>query len=133
VVAEKRDLADVPAWLAGMPSAYARRELLAGGRAKSGGAQQLGNMAGAIRTTPRVCGSTIRPEVTNGPFLSHKGTERERRCAGFAGFRRERRLSLRTSVTGNRWFPTGYATTLQIAENWQPIVFLGITLRPFRL
>jgi hypothetical protein len=23
----------------------------------------------------------VRPEVTNGPFLSHKGTERERRCA----------------------------------------------------
>src|SRR5271169_4614351 len=66
-----------------------------------------------------------RPEVTNGPFLSHKGTERERRCAGVAEFRRERRLSLRTALTGNRWFPTGCATTLQIAENWQPIVSLG--------
>ena len=63
--------------------------------------------------------------VTNGPFLSHKGTERERCCAGVAEFRRERRLSLRTTLTGNRWFPTGCATTLQIAENWQPIVSLG--------
>jgi len=57
--------------------------------------------------------------------LSHKRTERERRCAGVAEFRRERRLSLRTALTGNRWFPTGCATTLQIAENWQPIVSLG--------
>jgi hypothetical protein len=65
------------------------------------------------------------PEVTNGPFLSHKGTERERRYAGVAEFRRERRLSLRTALTGNRWFSTGCATTLQIAENWQPIVSLG--------
>jgi hypothetical protein len=69
--------------------------------------------------------SFTRPEVTNGPFLSHKGTERERRCAGVAEIRRKRRLSLRTALTGNRWFPTRCATTLQTAENWQPIVFLG--------
>jgi hypothetical protein len=65
------------------------------------------------------------PEVTNGPFLSYNGTERERRCAGVAEFRRKRRLSLRTALTGNRWFPTGCATTLQTAENGQPIVSLG--------
>jgi hypothetical protein len=58
------------------------------------------------------------PEVTNGPFLSHKGTEREHRCGGVAEFRRKRRLSLRTALTGS-------ATTLRIAENWQPIVSLG--------
>jgi hypothetical protein len=42
----------------------------------------------------------IRPEVTNGPFLSHKRTEREHRCGGVAEFRRKRRLSLRTALTG---------------------------------
>src|SRR6478672_9933294 len=66
-----------------------------------------------------------RPEVTNGLFLSHKRTERERRWARVAEFRRKRRLSLRTALTGNRCFPTGRATTLQIAGNWQLIVFLG--------
>src|SRR6478672_12825553 len=65
-----------------------------------------------------------RPEVTNGLFLSHKRTERERRWARVAEFRRKRRLSLRTALTGNRCFPTGRATTLQIAGNWQLIVSL---------
>jgi hypothetical protein len=64
------------------------------------------------------------PELTNGRFLSHKRTERERRWARVAEFRRKRRLSLRTALTGNRCFPTGRATTLQIAGNWQ-IVSLG--------
>ena len=48
-------------------------------------------------------GVPSRPEVTNGPFLSHKRRERQRRRAGVAEFRRERRLSLRTALTGNRW------------------------------
>jgi hypothetical protein len=48
-------------------------------------------------------------------------------------FRRERRLSLRTALTGNRYFPTGCANTLQIAENWQPIVSLGHHALPVSL
>jgi hypothetical protein len=75
----------------------------------------------------------VRPEVTNGPFLSHKGTERERRCAGVAEFRRKRRLSVRTALTGNRWFPTGCATTYRPLKTGNPLFPLGITLRPFRL
>jgi hypothetical protein len=51
-------------------------------------------------------GVPSRPEVTNGPFLSHKRRERQRRRAGVAEFRRERRLSLRTALTGNRCLPT---------------------------
>jgi hypothetical protein len=74
--------------------------------------------------------SARRPEVTNGLFLSHKRTERERRCARVTEFRRKRRLSLRTALTGNRCFPTGRATTLQIAGNWQLIVSLGHRASP---
>jgi hypothetical protein len=59
----------------------------------------------------------IRPEVTNGLFLSHKRTERERHCARVAEFCRKRRISLRTALTGR-------ATTLQIAGNWQLVVSL---------
>jgi len=48
--------------------------------------------------------------ASNGPFLSHKGTEQERRCAGIMEFRRKRRLSLRTALTENRCFPIASAT-----------------------
>src|SRR5215469_2771692 len=80
-----------------------------------------------IRDTPisTSCSIPNRPEVTNGPFLPHKGTERERRSARIAEFRRKRRLNLRTTLSRTTCFPTGSATTLQIAENWRPIVSLG--------
>jgi hypothetical protein len=89
------------------------------------GMRDLGMLDIIARVWGRTLPASYGPEVTNGPFLSHKGTERERRCAGVAEFRRERRLSLRTALTGNRCFPIGRATTLQIARNWQPIVSLG--------
>jgi hypothetical protein len=66
------------------------------------------------------------PEVTNGPFLSHKRTERERRRARVAEFRRKRRLSLRTALTAA---PPLYRSL----KTGNPLFPLDITLRPFRL
>jgi hypothetical protein len=68
---------------------------------------------------------SLGPEVTNGPFLSHKGTEQERRCAGSRVIPPRRAPQPAHGVDGKQVFPVQAAHTLQIAGNWQPIVSLG--------
>jgi hypothetical protein len=99
----------------------------------SSSGNRLSRAAAGVNFVSTLVCAKVWPEVTNGLFLSHKRTERERRCAGVAEFRGERRLSLRTALTGNRWFPTGCATTYRSLKTGNPLFPLDITLRPFGL
>ena len=68
---------------------------------------------------------TVRPEVTNGPFLSHKGTEQERRRAGNHGIPPKTASQPAHGVVGTQVFSDSRRHPLQIAKNWQPVVSIG--------